>query len=391
MKKIRFSTFLIMAALSAGMLMTSCSADKFRVSGTISNAEDNILYFENASLNGPVVVDSVTLKADGQFDFTDKAPKAPEFYRLRIGGQIINLVVDSTEHIGITASLPTMATAYEVTGSDDCLDIKDLALKQMALQQQINQAIANPKLSFQQEIDVIDTLVEAYKNDVRQQIIYKIPMKPVAYFALFQTISYSGIQQLLFNPRSSEDDVKAFAAVATSWDIHHPKAERGENLHNIAIEGMKNIRLIKANESKVIDESVLNLSNVIEIALEDNKGKLRRLTELQGKVVLLDFHLFAANESTERIMALRDIYNKYHDRGLEIYQVSLDPDKHFWKTQTAALPWICVYGGDGNNNDVIISYNVQAVPTYFLLDKNCVPHKRDVQIQDLDAEIKSLL
>ena len=52
---------------------------------------------------------------------------------------------------------------------------------------------------------------------------------------------------LIFNPRSSEQDVKVFAAVATSWDTFYPNEERGENLHNIAIEGMKDIRIIRAS------------------------------------------------------------------------------------------------------------------------------------------------
>ena len=38
----------------------------------------------------------------------------------------------------------------------------------------------------------------------------------------------------------------------------------------------------------------------------------------------------------KRIMMLRELYNKYHAQGFEIYQVSLDEDEHFWKTRTAA-------------------------------------------------------
>jgi hypothetical protein len=59
--------------------------------------------------------------------------------------------------------------------------------------------------------------------------------------------------------------------------------------------------------------------------------------------VLLDFHIFATKQSTARIMMLRELYNKYPaPSGLEIYQVSLDPDEHFLEGECAALPWICV-------------------------------------------------
>ena len=88
---------------------------------------------------------------------------------------------------------------------------------------------------------------------------------------------------------------------------------------------------------------------------------------------------------------LRELYNKYHARGFEIYQVSVDPDEHFWKTQTAILPWICVRDEDGTQSVNLANYNVQGIPTFFLIDKNNVLKKRDVQIKDLDAEIKALL
>ena len=195
---------------------------------------------------------------------------------------------------------------------------------------------------------------------------------------------------LIFNPRNSEDDVKVFAAVATSWDTFYPKAERGANLHNIALEGMKNVRIIRSEQAKRLDPKVIDTSGIIEIALKDNKGIVRRLSDLKGKVVLLDFHLFSADGSADRIMMLRDIYNKYHKLGLEIYQVSVDTDEHFWKTQTAALPWISVRVDD-NSASVLNNYNVQAVPTFFLLNKNVNVVKRDAQIKDIDAEIKALL
>ena len=112
------------------------------------------------------------------------------------------------------------------------------------------------------------------------------------------------------------------------------------------------------------------------------------MSDLKGKVVFLDFHIFADKESAKRIMTLRDLYNKYHAQGLEIYQVSLDPNEHFWKTQTAALPWICVRDESGASAQ---TYNVQGLPSFFLIDRSNTLHKRAEQIRDLDAEIKSLL
>ena len=366
--------------------MASCSEKKFHVEGNITNAKDSVLYLENIGLMGPEVIDSVELDADGKFSLAGQASEAPEFYRLRISDQIISLSIDSTETVTVNATYPQMASQYEVSGSENCAKIKELALLQMQLQQRAMAVSRDESLSIDQSNDSILALVRQYKEDVKRDYIFPDPSKPYAYFALFQTLGNS----LLFNPRNDRDDVKVFAAVATSWDTYYPDAERGKNLHNIAIEGMKNVRSIEASQSRTIDASKIQTSGVIEIALTDNKGQQRKLTDLKGKVVMLDFHVFGQKESPARILALRELYNKYHAQGFEIYQVSLDPDEHFWKQQTAALPWVCVRN-DGSNETFLTLYNVRTLPEFFLIDRGNNLVSRSQQIKDVEQEIKKLL
>lgn len=390
--KIMKHSFPHLPALAAAVIMAvglaSCDNRKFRVDGNIADAKDSVLYFENMSLDGPVAIDSVKLGDDGSFSFSDKAPEAPEFYRLRIAGQIINLSVDSTETITVNASYPNMATGYTVEGSPECATIKELALKQIELQGRVIAVERDNSLSFDQTRDSVARMIDDYKHEIKLDYIYKAPMRPSSYFALFQTLG----SRLIFDPRQSEDDIKAFAAVATSWDTYHPNSLRGKNLHNIAIQGMRNVRIVRSQRAtQTIDASKVNTANLIDIALLDNKGQTRRLTDLKGRVVMLDFHVFGADGSTKRIMQMREIYNKYHDRGLEIYQISLDPDEHFWKTQTAALPWISVRDPQGIQSNNLALYNVRSIPTFFLIDKTNTLRKRDVQVKDLDAEIQQLL
>ncbi len=379
------------AAVTALMFgMASCNEKKFHIDGEITEAKDSTLYLEHMSLNGPVAIDSVKLGEDGAFSFAEKAVDSPDFYRLRIAGQIVNVAIDSTETVTVKAAYPTMASRYEVSGSYDCSKIKELTLMQMRLQNRINAIAASPSLGVDAVMDSVTRVIEAYKTKVKMQYIFKEPMKAYAYFALFQTINMGGQATLIFNPRSSADDVKVFAAVATSWDTFYPNEERGTNLHNIALEGMKDVRIVRNRQVQQIDPRTVDTSGILDIALEDNHGNVRHLSSLKGKVVLLDFHLFAGEGSLKRIMMLRELYNKYHAQGFEIYQVSVDPDEHFWKTQTAALPWISVRADDEHSN-VLQLYNVQSIPTFFILGKDANVYKRDVQIKNLDAEIKSLL
>ena len=372
----------------AVLSMASCSEKKFHVDGTITGAQDSVLYFENIGIEQIIPVDSVRLDSEGHFAFSGEPVGAPEFYRLRISDQIINVSVDSTETITVRAQYPQMASQYEVEGSDNCLKIKELALMQQDLLRRALRLTSNDSLSVQQTNDSLLAMAERYKQDVKMRYIFAAPDKPYAYFALFQTLG----NMLLFNPRSNEDDIKVFGAVATSWDTYYPGSERGANLHNIAIEGMNNVRRQRAAEARAaLPVDKVQTTGLIDIQLQDNKGRQRSLTDLKGQVVLLDFHLFADEQSPARILLLRDLYNKYHSQGLEIYQISLDPDEHFWKQQTAALPWISVREPAGPQSQILGIYNVQGIPTFFLIDRSNTICGRSETINDLEQAIKSLL
>ena len=378
----------------AALAFTSCNNKKFHINGNITEATDSMLYLENLSLNGPVKIDSVKLGEDGAFAFDENAMDSitPEFYRLRIANQSINLSIDSTETVKVKASYPQMSYKYEVEGSENCSKIKELSIKQMILQNNINAITKSPNMGIDSVDVIVARMLDGYKQDIKVNYIFKEPMKASSYYALFQTIQLGNVNSLIFNPRNNKDDVRVFAAVATSWDTYYPGAERGKNLHNIAIEGMKDIRIIENQRAQQqIDASKVSVNGCIDLAMEDSKGQVRRLTDLKGKVVLLDFHLFASSESTKRIMMLRELYNKHHAAGLEIYQVSVDPNEHFWKTSTAALPWICVRDEGGIQGQSLQLYNVQNIPTFFLIDRSNTLKARDAQIKDLDEAIKNLL
>jgi len=383
----KYITAMTVAAF-ATLGFTACNQNKFTVEGTVEGAKDSVLYLENISLSGPVMLDSVKLSEDGAFSFSQAATEAPEFYRLRINQQIINLSIDSTETVVVKAQFPNMGVRYEVEGSDNCTKIRELSLKQIDLQSKA-MALLNrmPPLPAQQTNDSIEAMVNRYKEEVKVNYIFKEPQKAYAYFALFQTLGpYS-----LFDPKNNDDDLKVFGAVATCWDTYYPESERGANLHNIALENMNNQRIIRAKSQQTLDADKVVEAGLIDIDLPDASGKIRTLTELKGKVVLLDFHAFALEDSPQRILMLRDIYNKYHAQGLEIYQVSLDPNEHFWKQMTEQLPWICVYDADGLNSRWLRIYNVPTVPDFFLISRGNSLVKRSQQMKDLDAEIRALL
>ncbi len=366
------------------VLMSGCGKEMFHVEGAIGNAKDSILYFEHNGLTGFTTVDSVKLDAKGAFSFASDKVNNPEFYRLRIAGQIINIAIDSTETVKVDAKYPQMATDYSVNGSYENEKIKQLALKQINLQAQC-QALYSEQP--QAADSLVQQLIQAYKYDVSRNYIFKEPMKAYSYFALFQYIVVNNEARLIFNPTVDPEDNKVFGAVATSWDTYFPNSERGQNLHNITIKGMRDNRIAAANKQNIQIEA--EETGVIDLPLRDNKGNMHHLTDLRGKVVLLDFHAFSLPDSPEYIMQMRELYDKYHAKGLEIYMVSLDENEHFWKESVATLPWINVYDNTGISEAYTSA--ATATPIIYLIDRSNTVVRNPAQIKNLPKEIEALL
>jgi len=88
---------------------------------------------------------------------------------------------------------------------------------------------------------------------------------------------------------------------------------------------------------------------------------------------------------------LRDLYEKYHSRGFEIYQISLDQNKQLWQQSTKNIPWICVRDLNGPNTRYAESYNVSEIPTTFLIDKKGNILFRSLGFEELKKEIEKNL
>lgn len=357
----------------------------FNVEGEISGAEGKMLYIEHSSIEGVVGLDSAKLGGDGRYHFSEARPEAPDFYRLRIDDRIINFVVDSTETVNISSDYNTFSSGYSVTGSESNVKIKELSLLQAELQAKVNE-LNKSGMPAGLAQDSLFRMVESYKNDVKRNYIFKEPDKASSYFALFQQLN--GF--MIFNPLSNKEDVKCFAAVATSLNHNYPHSDRSRNLYNMVIKGMKNTRTPQTKTLE-ISEDMINETSIIDIPLKDINGETKHLTDYKGKVVLIDFTAYGTPSSGARTLALRELYNKYSSQGLVIYQVSLDTDEHFWKTACDNLPWVCVRDPQGPYSTYVSIYGVTALPTAFLVNRNNELVLRLNEKSDIEAEIKKLL
>lgn len=368
-------------------LFSACNnSSDFTVKGVVAGADGQLMYLENVGISNVVTLDSIKLAPGGKFKFTEKRPEYPDFYRLRLNNQLINFAVDSTETISFVADAGTFATSYSVEGSENSKAIKAITLAQL----DANQAISRLRKEYEDKM-ISDTTyrtkvlaaADAYK-EVARKYIYSAPMSTAAYFALFQQID-----GLLFFDLYDRKDVKAYGAVATSYDHAYPESPRSKHLYNLTLQSMKVLRAQRPVDYSNVETKEISF---LDIELPDVRGEVVKLsTVAPGKVVLINFTAYQTEWSPALNMALGELYTKYHDQGLEIYQVSLDSDFHFWRNGASNLPWVTVRDPQSVYSQVAGLYNVKQLPTLFILDRKGNLVKRVEDVKKLETDVKAVL
>lgn len=382
MKKTLFLSLLLAALLSA----CHDGSNKFTVRGRITEAKDCTLVLEHLNINGTIEeMEATKLGKDGSFELKGQRPDNPEFYRLRIANRFINLSIDSTETVEVEASYKNMGTNYTVKGSGPCDTIRILSLKLMQLDRKTDSIAADRSLTLPERDDSIRAEILRYKDEVKRRFINGHYGSASSYFALFQTINGANV----FDLENDRSDVTWTLAIANAWESAWPDAPRTKALIETAQKGRANTHR-RVLELDINDENISE-TGIIDMGFPDINGREQRLSSLKGQVVLLDFTAYGLEGSGQRNLELRSLYNKYHSRGLEIYQVAIDPNEHFWKTACRQLPWVCVWNPNGQLNDIMAIYDIRQLPTWLLVDRDNNLVGRQEMLGELEAEILKLL
>jgi peroxiredoxin len=130
-----------------------------------------------------------------------------------------------------------------------------------------------------------------------------------------------------------------------------------------------------------------------DISLKDLDGNTVSLSSLRGKVVLLDFWASWCGPCRKENKHLINTYAKFKAKGFEIYSVSLDDDKRAWQQaiKQDRITWLQVNDGGGWDAAIANQWNIQQIPTTYLIDKDGKIIARDVQGKQLESKIKELL
>lgn len=373
----------------AGCALVSCRQEKqFRVKGQIRSGKGDTLFLEHRGLGGVVPLDSVVLKGEGNFTFQQAAPHNPEFYQLRIGKQVAVFAVDSAVSLHLSADAGDLYRTLSVDDSPSNAQLRQVDALTMEASRRIKEREKQHKAQLLDDmayITQLDAILKEYKSEI-SKLIMGDPAGAAAYYAVFQKID----NYLIFDPYDKQD-YAMFGAVATSWNRYYPDTERTKHLYGFAMNALK-ARKQQEHRAAALEKIPVTIGlGLPDISLPQVNGSRRALSSLKGKVVLLDFVVYQADFSPKHNMDLNTVYRKYRSRGLEIYQISLDSDEHFWKTSADNLPWMTVRDPLSVNSSLLSTYNVRQLPTGFILDREGDVVVRIEDYQQLSAELDKVL
>lgn len=376
----KYTTLLLI--LSA---LWGCNNSKVTLEGEFAACPNEAVILESVAANGSIVADTVQTNPKGVFKMRVELPdNQATFYNLRCAERSIPLILDAGEKVRIN-SVPGLIDGYTVEGSKESALVREVknimgfgVAKLDSLTTLYNQTTVK---NLQQIIN--KEFSREYLDIKRKQIafIVKNSGSLAAIYALNQRIPGD---EVLFG---GEKDIVYFRLVADEVEKNYPNSPYLAGLKATITHYDNQVEFANKIEAALNSEP----ANFPEIEIPDMFGKKQSLTEIQkGKVLLLDFWSIADPNAAFHNAELKELYSKYHDRGFEIYQVSVDTSKPAWVeiVQQQKLPWVSVCDFKGGGSIGVQLFGITSVPQNFLLDREGNIVARNAYGDNLAKELK---
>ena len=377
MKKISFlSLFLAIGALSIQMSCTNSSASTntsgTTIKGSLENAENLSFYFDKINFdNSNIMYPNAEIDGSGNFELIIEDKLDPGIYRMRIGAKRSYIVLDGTEK------------SINIEGNLNTFDKSDYKLEGVPASMAF---IQNMKGFFNRNIDkaAMENYVKSESNSIA---------------AAFASVNVFG------NDLSKIDLLRS---INQKLKAQYPNSTYAKDFDGVVQAQEGNLARQKANE-------LVQIGNPApEIKLKDPNGKEIALSDLKGKIVLLDFWASWCGPCRKANPHVVETYHKYKNQGFTVYSVSLDginprllnryktqeevdkqldAAKERWKTaiQQDHLAWdYHVSDLQYWNSIAAKTYGVSSIPKTFLIDRDGKIASVNPRFT-LEEEIKKLL
>lgn len=265
------------------VLAASCNVFKGTViSGTIPGAANMTVYVDELSITKqPSILFQEQTDKDGNFKITFPEGAKKGIYRLRIGQQAVDLIMEGNEK------------NVKVDGKLEGLN-------------EFNYTVTGAKLS------------EEYLKTVREYIDQKMDVPALTAYTTQKADPMVGFQiaMRLFTLRP--DFIDVHKQVSAKMTTTYPELPLTKEYAGILTQLEQQMMSQNAASKIKVGEPAP------EISLPDPNGKVRKLSDYKGKVVLIDFWASWCGPCRKANPHVVEVYHKYKSKGFDVFSVSLD-------------------------------------------------------------------
>ena len=369
----------IFAAVSLLATLASCQSSKVKITGRFVGSQADMVYLEQVGTLEHSVIDSIKLSEDGGFALKiDNGTPTPTLYNVIYDNERIPLLLKAGDRVTLRAAGSVLRN-YPVEGALESELLREFNKSYIESAIKLNDAVSRytaADIDEKQREEIAREYIQIYRDIKRNQLRFIVEHKDriAAVYALRQRLPNDAY---LFN---GDSDVIYYRTVAEAIEQSYPDSPYLPILRS----------QIARMDAQISLLSQVKQTNFPEIAMPDMYGKEIKLSSLEGKVILLHFWSAAIGNGNAVNADLKKIYEKYHDRGFEIYQVAVDTSKAAWinAVQEQQLPWISVSDLLGESSPALGVYNIGKLPSNYLIDRSGNIVAKDLAGDKLDAEIQ---
>lgn len=381
-------TIILIFALVTG----SCKNNSIEISGRLNKAaKGEYLYLAELMANRIKNVDSLQLPSDGRFAFRREI-RIPTFYLLKINyNNFFMILTEPGEKLRMTAAYDSISKPVSISGSKGTQKLLDYnkALKNSIDKRSRLSEIYNQNADGADREKLIlslDSMAQQYLNEINvytKKYIDDNLTSMASLVALYQQVAP---RVYVLNPVK---DIKYFVKVDSSLSALYPESEPVKALHEQVQTLVAGINA-REGENKIFKQGDI----APEITLPSPGGEMVKLSSTRGNIVLLDFWASWCSPCRLENPNLVKAYDKYRDKGFQIYQVSLDKTKEDWLKgiETDKLGrWIHVSDVKYWNSVVVPLYKIESIPFNMLLDREGKIIAMNLRGDKLQTELESVL
>ena len=362
----------------AAAALCGCRSSKVKISGRFVGTQTKTVYIEQATPQR--LIDSAALDASGSYTIVlREASPTPELYNLICDNERIPLLLGGGDRVEVSA-MGSIIRNYTVEGSAESELLREFYQAYADGIRQLDKLAAKyARCSEETKKQAMQAYTDEYRRIKREQLRFIVQNKGslAALYALYQRLPGD---PYLFN---DESDLIYFRTVAEALRESYPESSLREALE-------RDVEKMEARQELLTN---VRETTFPDLEINDMYGKKVRLSDLRGKVVLVDFWSAELGNSNALNAELKELYARYADRGFEVYQVAVDRSKPLWinAVQEQGLPWVSVSELQGQNSLACRLYNVSKLPANFLIDRQGIIVGQDLYGSSLERKLNELL